>query len=113
MNKFTRNALVTAIGATLVSTVAVSVQAETTNPFSVAELSSGYTLIAEGKCGEGKCGGKADAKTKSEGSCGESGKADAKTKSEGSCGERKSAGEAESKTKSEGKCGEGKCGGQG
>ncbi len=27
------------------------------NPFSLQPLSSGYTLLAESKCGEGKCGG--------------------------------------------------------
>lgn len=74
-----------------------NVSAETnqnTNPFSMNELSGGYTQLAygggdaagdksgkEGKCGEGKCGN--DKKTK-------------KAKKEGKCGE--------------GKCGEGKCG---
>ena len=27
------------------------------NPFSMNSLSSGYVMLAEGKCGEGKCGG--------------------------------------------------------
>jgi len=26
------------------------------NPFSMKSLSSGYTMLAEGKCGQGKCG---------------------------------------------------------
>jgi len=38
------------------------------NPFGMTELSSGYQVAMEGKCGEGKCGGdKAD----KEGKCGE------------------------------------------
>ena len=45
--------------------------------------------MAEGKCGEGKCGGD-------------------KAKKEGKCGEGKCGGD---KAKKEGKCGEGKCGG--
>jgi uncharacterized low-complexity protein len=36
------------------------------NPFSMKPLSSGYTMLAEGKCGEGKCGGGKG----SEGKCG-------------------------------------------
>jgi uncharacterized low-complexity protein len=52
------------------------------NPFGITDLSSGYMVVAEGKCGEGACGSK-----EGEGTCG--GKSDS----------------------SEGKCGEGKCGG--
>jgi len=55
------------------------------SPFSMQDLGSGY-LVAdnhEGKCGEGKCGGKQEA--------------------EGKCG---------GKQEAEGKCGEGKCGGK-
>jgi uncharacterized low-complexity protein len=59
-----------------------------TNPFASAELSSGYMQLAEGKCGEAKCG--AD-----------------KKKAEGKCGEAKCGAD---KKKAEGKCGEGKCG---
>ena len=64
------------------------------NPFGLAKLSEGYMVAekgAEGKCGEGKCGGE---------------KAKAK---EGKCGEGKCGGE-KSKAKVV-KCGEGKCGG--
>ncbi|WP_430325881.1 HvfA family oxazolone/thioamide-modified RiPP metallophore [Pseudomonas shirazensis] len=60
--------------------------------FAVEPMSQGYQLAAaktdaEGKCGEGKCGGSEKA-----------------GKAEGKCGGE---GEAE---KAEGKCGEGKCG---
>ena len=81
--------------------------AEGANPFAMNELSSGYMQLAEGKCGEGKCGGKKGM----EGKCGE-GKKDMEGKCggkkgemEGKCGEGK-------KGKKEGKCGEGKCGGK-
>ncbi|ASP39708.1 hypothetical protein CHH28_13945 [Bacterioplanes sanyensis] len=74
-------------------------QASDANPFASQTLDGGYQLAGdhEGKCGEGKCGGKAD----SEGKCGE-GKCGGKADSEGKCG---------GKSDSEGKCGEGKCGG--
>ncbi len=56
------------------------------NPFSMQELSSGYTVaMSEGTCGEGKCGG-------------DKGK-------EAKCGEGKD-------KATEAKCGEGKCGGK-
>lgn len=89
------------LGATFVTSLAASNIAGAAtpagdNPFAMSELSSGYMLLAdkgqEGKCGEGKCGGKAEEKGRSaEGQCG--GKAKEKDKS------------------SEGKGGEGKCGG--
>lgn len=75
-----------------------------TNPFGFTEMRGGYMQLAaadvgatdggtkkttaEGKCGEGKCGGE---KSAAEGKCGE-----------GKCGGDKGA--------TEGKCGEGKCG---
>lgn len=70
------------------------------NPFSMEEMRTGYQQVAQGACGEGKCGGNKPAmdcdpdmddncKAK-EGKCGE-----------GSCGGNKS---------KEGACGEGKCG---
>ena len=37
------------------------------NPFSMEPLSGGYMMLAEGKCGEGKCGGKGKGR---EGGCG-------------------------------------------
>lgn len=58
------------------------------NPFATTELQTGYKVAAkaEGKCGEGKCGG------------------DKKAAGEGKCG-------GDKKAEGEGKCGEGKCGG--
>lgn len=76
-----------AFGAALTAGLALSpsmVQADS-NPFVTTELNSGYVQLAEGKCGEGKCGA-ADGKD-----------------AEGKCG----AGDKDT----EGKCGEGKCGG--
>jgi len=81
------------------------------NPFSAAELSSGYMQLAEhhaeeGKCGEAKCG--ADKKAE-EGKCGEAKCGADKKAEEGKCGADKKA--------EEGTCGgemkmeEGKCGG--
>lgn len=67
--------------------------AEGSNPFAMNELSGGYMQLAEGKCGEGKCGGK-------------------KSKKEGKCGEGKCGGAKKDTKKKEGKCGEGKCGGK-
>ena len=88
-----------AVGVAFVSSLFISssVVADD-NPFSTADLDSGYMLAddkgEEGKCGEGKCGGDKG----EEGACGEKGE-------EGSCGEK---GE-------EGSCGEkgeeGSCGG--
>ncbi|OUR63887.1 low-complexity protein [Methylophaga sp. 42_25_T18] len=83
--------------------------ADTSNPFASAELSSGYMQLAEGKCGEAKCG--AD-KKEAEGKCGEA-KCGADKKAEGSCGADKADKEGscgEDKAEKEGKCGEGKCG---
>lgn len=77
-----------------------------TNPFASAELSSGYMQLAEGKCGEAKCG--AD-KKEGEGKCGEAKCGADKAEGEGKCGEAKCG--AEKKADKEGKCGEGKCGG--
>lgn len=109
-----------------------SVQAET-NPFGMADLSSGYMVAGmkgkEGKCGEGKCGMKmmdadGDGKvTKEEFMSGHEkkfsmidkngdGVIDAnerKMKMQGKCGEGKCGGGMKGK---EGKCGEGKCGGK-
>ena len=86
-----------AVGIALAGSLAgVSVAQADSSPFGMTALSSGYMTVAalsehkdaEGKCGEGKCGGDKDA----EGKCGE-----------GKCGTSKEDGE--------GKCGEGKCGG--
>lgn len=74
-----------ALSTTFALSLAASPLAAADNPFSVTPQSSGY-MVAEGGCGEGKCGDKGD-----EGKCGE-----------GKCGD---------KGDDEGKCGEGRCGG--
>ena len=64
--------LAIAAGAAFVTTLASTTVANAAaNPFAMSELSSGYMVaeMAEGKCGEGKCGGAA--KTAKEGKCGE------------------------------------------
>jgi len=88
-----------ALGTAFALSVATSpVAADSANPFSQADLTSGYSVAwgdkpAEGKCGEGKCGGD-KAKKATEAKCGE-----------GKCGGDKA------KKAVESKCGEGKCGG--
>ncbi|MDO8267685.1 MAG: hypothetical protein Q7T32_07610 [Moraxellaceae bacterium] len=98
-----RLSTLTPIAAVLaVSLSGVSQAAE--NPFAAKPLSSGFTVAAhheagkEGKCGEGKCGTKADDKSAKEGKCGE-----------GKCGTKKDAADAkkDDKAAKEGKCGEG------
>jgi uncharacterized low-complexity protein len=68
----------TAITATLAATGSVNASE---NPFSMTSLPGGYLQVAEGKCGEGKCGAKMMS-----------------TETAGDTGVK------------EGKCGEGKCG---
>jgi len=94
----------TAIAASMCTLFAASasVSAEVTSPeqspFVSKDLGAGYMVVAEGKCGEGKCGGKTEEKAE---------------KTEGKCGEGKCGGKTEEKAeKIEGKCGEGKCGGK-
>jgi uncharacterized low-complexity protein len=106
--KNTRKPLAIALGAAFVTSLASAPIANAAeNPFAMSELAGGYMVAdshmeggdkakAEGKCGEGKCGG-----AKTEG-------AD-KATAEGKCGEGKCGGE---KKEAEGKCGEGKCGGE-
>jgi uncharacterized low-complexity protein len=108
----TKKPLAIALGAAFVTTLAATPVANAAdNPFAMSELSSGYMVaeMAEGKCGEGKCGGD-KAKSEAEGKCGEGkcGGDKAKTDAEGKCGEGKCGGEMKA---TEGKCGEGKCGG--
>ena len=94
----TKKPLAIALGAAFVTSLAATPVANAAeNPFAMSELTSGYMVaeMAEGKCGEGKCGGD---KAKAEGKCGE-----------GKCGGDKAG--AEGKAMGEGKCGEGKCGG--
>ena len=101
---FTLTIGATALAGTLLATTA------TANPFEMDQLSSGYQIGlqgdsgakgAEGKCGEGKCGGtkpKADKNT--EGKCGGA-KPDSNKSTEGKCGGAK----PDSDKGTEGKCG--------
>jgi uncharacterized low-complexity protein len=103
-----------AMGASFVAAMSAAPIANAdTSPFGMQNLESGYLQVAEGKCGEGKCGGKAKGEAKkAEGKCGEGkcgGDKGAAKKAEGKCGEGKC---GEDKSKKEGKCGEGKCGGK-
>lgn len=98
--------LAKAIGITVVAGLtAMPVANAASNPFALSDLSAGYKVAEEGKCGgmksgkEGKCGG--DKKSKAEGKCG----GDKKSGKEGKCG-------GDKKTKKDGSCGEGKCGGK-
>ncbi len=89
MSQSTKTTIALAASAALTAGLAMSTTANAdANPFASAELSSGYMQLAEGKCGEAKCG--ADKKAE-EGKCGEA-----------KCGADKKA--------EEGKCGEAKCG---
>lgn len=115
----TRNAIRTAMGIAFVSgTIAAPVTAVADNPFVANDLGSGYQLAsnhAEGKCGEGKCGGSADKPAEGkcgEGKCGASGEKSAEGKC-GASGEKSAEGKcgASGEKSAEGKCGEGKCGG--
>lgn len=90
--------------------IAAAQSSAESNPFSAQTLGNGYEIAsldkhAEGKCGEGKCGGEMKEKPKkdAEGKCGE-----------GKCGEGQCGEEMKEKHKkdAEGKCGEGKCGNQ-
>jgi len=113
MTHKTKTPLALAIGTAFVASLAASSIANaapnSSNPFAMSELNSGYMQVAdshmkEGKCGEGKCGGAK--KESSEGKCGEGKCGGAKKESsEGKCGGAK-------KESTEGKCGEGKCGGK-
>jgi uncharacterized low-complexity protein len=79
--------LAIAVGTAIVTSLAsVNTASAAENPFAMNELSSGYTVaeMAEGKCGEGKCGGAA--KATEEGKCGEGKCGGAKAMKEGMCG---------------------------
>ena len=94
MSKSTIKPLAALLGSAFVAAMTqVPATQAAENPFATTELQSGYKVAskAEGKCGEGKCGG--EKKAAGEGKCGE-----------GKCG-------GDKKAASEGKCGEGKCGG--
>jgi uncharacterized low-complexity protein len=74
------------------------------NPFQMNSLSAGFELaaMAEGSCGEGKCGGDKGGEGSCGGDKGGEGSCGGDKGGEGSCGGDKGG---------EGKCGEGKCGG--
>lgn len=82
MSKHTMTPAAAVIGAALVGSLSATNLAAADNPFGAEQLEGGYLMLAEGSCGEGKCGSKEDG--------------------EGKCG---------NKDDGEGKCGEGKCGG--
>ena len=93
MSKNTMTPAAAVIGAALVGSLSATNLAHAAdNPFGAEQLEGGYLMLAEGSCGEGKCGSKDDG----EGKCGN------KDDGEGKCG---------NKDDGEGKCGEGKCGG--
>ncbi len=107
--------------AAAMSSTAMQVNADS-SPFSAASMEQGYQVAMhhgdkdkskakDGKCGEGKCGGKDKSHDHGnhnghdkahDGSCGGSMKAD-----DGKCGAK------DTKKAKDGKCGEGKCGGMG
>jgi uncharacterized low-complexity protein len=91
--------LAIAMGATFAAALSASpvVANADTNPFGMQNLSNGYMQLAEGKCGEGKCGGMKD--KEKEGKCG------GKSEKEGKCGEGKCGGMKEKEKEKEGKCG--------
>ncbi len=103
MSKTTKS-LSIVLGAAFATTLAASNianAAETgANPFAMTDLSGGYQVAKEGKCG----GNMSNPKDMKEGKCGGSMK-----KKEGKCGEGKCGGKKKMKKK-DGKCGEGKCG---
>uniref|UniRef100_UPI000B4A5DFD HvfA family oxazolone/thioamide-modified RiPP metallophore n=1 Tax=Lacimicrobium sp. SS2-24 TaxID=2005569 RepID=UPI000B4A5DFD len=105
MKQIKKTGIATALGAVVIGSLShVAVASEAGN-FGMQTLESGYMQFAEGKCGEGKCGGD---KAKKEGKCGEGKCGGDKAHKEGKCGEGKCGGD---KAHKEGKCGEGKCGG--
>jgi len=72
MKKTMKKSLSVAMGATFAAAMATSpVASADANPFGMQNLESGYMQVAEGKCGEGKCGGdKAKEAKCGEGKCG-------------------------------------------
>ena len=94
-----KKSLTVAMGATFLTAMgSAGIVSADNSPFGMQNLESGYMQVAEGKCGEGKCGGKKAKEAK----CGE-GKCGNKKHKEGKCGEKKH---------KEAKCGEAKCGGK-
>jgi uncharacterized low-complexity protein len=75
MKKMTGKTLVLALGTAMATSFAAgAIAAETSNPFQLNVLDSGYmadVTLAEGKCGEGKCGDDKGDDKGGEGKCGE------------------------------------------
>jgi len=118
MKNTMKKSLAVALGTTFIAAMSASPVANAdANPFGMQNLESGYMQVAEGKCGEGKCGGKDKSKEAKcgEGKCGEgmNKSAEGKMKKDGKCGEGKCGeGKMKSEKAKEAKCGEGKCGGK-
>jgi uncharacterized low-complexity protein len=103
MSKKNVTPLAAAIGTAFALSIAAAPASADVNPFGMTDLSAGYQQVAEGKCGEGKCGAQKKAEKKgTEGKCG--GAKEMEKNMEGNCGGKPAA--------AEGKCGEGKCGAQ-
>ncbi|MBM2829640.1 MAG: hypothetical protein HW411_430 [Gammaproteobacteria bacterium] len=95
--KTTLTPIAAALGTTFVVSLAASpIVNAAENPFALNELSSGYMVAEEGKCGD---------KMEGEGKCGEAMESEAMESEEMESEEM----ESEEK-KAEGKCGEAKCG---
>ena len=68
MKQIKKSSVATALGAVVIGSLASTVAVADVNPFGMQALESGYSqFAAEGKCGEGKCGGD---KAEKEGKCG-------------------------------------------
>ena len=58
MKQIKKSSVATALGAVVIGSLASTVAVADVNPFGMQALESGYSqFAAEGKCGEGKCGG--------------------------------------------------------
>ena len=90
--KYALKPIAAALGTTFVVSLAASpIVNAAENPFALNELSSGYMVAEEGKCGD---------KMEGEGKCGEEMESEEKDSEEKDSEEKKA----------EGKCGEAKCG---
>jgi len=105
----TKKSIALAVGGAFALSLGTAAVAETSNPFEIKTLSSGYQVAnhhaekgADGKCGKGD-------KKMEDGKCGKGDKADHKAK-DGKCGEGKCGAEKGAEKAKDGKCGEGKCG---
>jgi uncharacterized low-complexity protein len=115
MKNTMKKPLSVAMGATFLTAMAVSpIASADANPFGIQDLNNGYMQVAEGKCGEGKCGGEKAKEAKCGGEKAKEAKCGGEKAKEAKCGEGK-CGEGmmnKSEKAKEAKCGEGKCGGK-